>query len=139
LGPLDPQIGHYPAASILSVLAKKDLNEIDDETIILADISSKAVRQVKAAIQRIACCHYTPEESARLADDLASGRWTHDYPITVEEAIELGIKIKTEVAAEIYQMMNLYPQAAPRRPSVEYIPIPYPRRPALPERSDHKP
>ena len=41
LGPVDPQIGHYPAASILSVLSRKDINKIDDETLILADIARK--------------------------------------------------------------------------------------------------
>ncbi len=41
LGPLDPQIGGYPAPSILSVLEKKDINEIDDETLILADVAKK--------------------------------------------------------------------------------------------------
>ncbi len=139
LGPIDPQIGQYPAVSILNVLQKKDLNKIDDETMILADMSRKAIQQVKATIRRIACCHYSPEEAERLADELASGKWTHDYPITVEEAQTLGLKINTEVPSEVYQMMNLYPQATPRRPSVEYIPTPYPTRPALPERSDHKP
>jgi hypothetical protein len=27
---------------------------------------------------------------------------------------------------EVYQLMNLYPQSGQRRPSVDYIPIPYP-------------
>ncbi|HID55411.1 TPA: hypothetical protein EYP37_02690, partial [Candidatus Poribacteria bacterium] len=36
LGPVDPQLGQYPAASILKVLEMKDKNEIEDETLILA-------------------------------------------------------------------------------------------------------
>lgn len=138
LGPVDPQIGQYPAVSILSVLDQKDLNKVDDQTVILADVSRKAIRQVKETIQRIACCHYTAEEAQRLADELASGQWTHDYPIMVEEAQKLGLKVSTEVPAEIYRLMNLYPQATPRRPSVDYIPMPYPIRPTLPERGEPK-
>jgi ClpP class serine protease len=134
LGPVDPQIGQYPAASILSAVQRKDINKVDDETLILADIARKAVDQVKATIRRLACCVYTEEEASRLADELASGRWTHDYPITVEEAKELGLKVSIEMPEEIYDLMNLYPQASQRRPSVEYIPMPYPRQPAPPER-----
>lgn len=130
LGPVDPQIGNFPAASILKVVADKDINKIDDETLILADMSRKAIDQVKQTIQRIACCTYTEDLAADLADKLASGIWTHDYPISVEEANKLGLNITTEIPDEIYQLMNLYPQAAQRRPSVEYIPMPYPNRPA---------
>ena len=137
LGPVDPQIGNYPAASILKVVADKNINEINDETLILADISRKAIQQVKATIQRIACCHYTPEQAAHLAEQLATGQWTHDYPITVDEARSLGLNVSTDMPAEIYQLMNLYPQANQRRPSVEYIPMPYPTRP-MPERGDVK-
>lgn len=138
LGPVDPQIGQYPAVSILNVLDQKDINKIDDDTLILADISRKAIEQVKATIQRIASTHYNPEQAERLAIGLASGKWTHDYPITVDEARELGLTISTEMPTEIYQIMNLYPQATTRRPSVEYIPMPYPKRPSLPDRSGPK-
>jgi ClpP class serine protease len=111
LGPVDPQIGQYPAVSILQVLDKKQANEIDDSTIILADQSRKAIEQVKATIRKLACCHYTPEQADHLAEELASGKWTHDYPISVEEAREMGLNVSTEVPVEIYQLMNLYPQA----------------------------
>ncbi|NPV57007.1 MAG: hypothetical protein HPY76_10120 [Anaerolineae bacterium] len=135
LGPVDPQIGQYPAVSILNVLDEKSKDKMDDETLILADISRKALRQVKEAITRLACCQYTPEEAEKLAEALASGRWTHDYPISVEEGQALGLKISTEMPTEVYQLMNLYPQANPRRPSVDYIPMPYSSRPSQPERS----
>jgi ClpP class serine protease len=132
LGPVDPQIGQFPAASILTVLEKKTPNKIDDETMILADIARKAIRQVKDTIRQIACCQYTPEEAERLTEELASGQWTHDYPIAVETARELGLKVSTDMPDEVYQLMNLYPQSAQRRPSVAYIPMPYPGRPSGP-------
>jgi ClpP class serine protease len=134
LGPVDPQLGQYPAVSVLSVLNQKPPTEIDDETLILADIARKAIRQVQETVRRIACCHYTKEEADRLAEELAAGRWTHDYPITVEEARELGLNIATDMPREIYQLMSLYPQAQSRRPSVEYVPVPYPVRPPAPRR-----
>ena len=138
LGPVDPQIGQYPAVSILNVLDQKDINKIDDDTLILADISRKAIEQVKATIQRIASNHYNHEQAERLAIGLASGKWTHDYPITVDEASELGLKISTEKPNEIYQIMNHNTPATTRPPPGEYIPMPYPKRPNLPDSSGPK-
>lgn len=138
LGPVDPQVGRYPAVSILNVLAEKKPEDIDDETMILADVSRKAIDQVKETIRQIACCHYTPEQAAKIAEELASGKWTHDYPIDVEKAKALGLNVNTAMPLEVYQLMNLYPQAQSRRPSVEYIPLPHPYRPTLPERTERR-
>ena len=129
LGPVDPQVGNYPAVSILNVLEQKPAKEIDDETMILADISRKAMSQVKDTIVRIACGQYTEEKAKELADKLASGKWTHDYPISFEEAKEMGFKVRSDVPEDVYKLMNLYPQSRTRRPSVEYIPMPYEKRP----------
>jgi ClpP class serine protease len=136
LGPVDPQLGNYPAVSILKVLDEKPAKDIDDETLIQADIARKAIAQVKATIQKIACCQYSEEAAHDLAEKLASGQWTHDYPISFEEAKELGLKVSEKMPEEIYKLMNLYPQARARRPSVEYIPLPYEKRPGLPKSTD---
>ncbi len=132
LGPVDPQIGQHPAASILKVLEQKDINEIDDQTLILADISKKAIRQVETTLTNILSDGMDEEQAKQIAKTLASGKWTHDYPITVDEARALGLKVSTEVPEEVYKLMNLYPQATQRRPSVEYVPVPYAPRPARP-------
>ncbi len=134
LGPIDPQVGEYPAVSILNGIADKNIDDVDDKTLILADISRKAIRQVKDTIRRLAESTYGKEQAAFLSEQLASGQWTHDYPICVDEAKELGLKISTDMPASIYQIMSLFPQSNARRPSVEFIPLPYPSRPALPDR-----
>jgi ClpP class serine protease len=128
IGPVDPQIGQHPAASILTVLEQKSPNDISDETLILADVAHKAINQVKDTVRKILQKRVPAETAENLADILASGRWTHDYPISVEEAQQLGLPVKTDVPTEVYQLMNLFPQAGAGRPSVEYIPIPYPTR-----------
>jgi ClpP class serine protease len=134
LGPVDPQIGNFPAASILKTVEMKDVNKVDDETLILADVSRKAIQQVKETVKRIARCTYSEEVAEKIAEDLATGRWTHDYPISVEQGRELGLNISEEMPEEVYQLMNLYPQATQRRPSVAYIPIPYREPPAKAEK-----
>ncbi len=131
LGPVDPQIGQHPAVSILSVLEQKNIDQIDDETLIQADMARKAIRQVKDTVKRIVGERLPAETAENLAEIMTSGRWTHDYPISVEEGRQLGLPIKTEVPTEVYQLMNLFPQAGGGRPTVQYIPMPYPlHRPA---------
>ncbi len=52
LGPVDPQVGDLPAASILAAVDKKDVNETDDRTLILADVARKAQAQVRQSVSR---------------------------------------------------------------------------------------
>jgi hypothetical protein len=65
------------------------------------------------------------EKARELAITLSEGRWTHDYPITCDKLKEFGLPINPELPTEFYELMELYPQPAQRRPSVQYIPMPY--------------
>jgi len=132
LGPVDPQIGQYPAPSILRAFEQKNVNALDDETLILADMSRKAIAQVKQTVKRIVGDRLPADQAESTAETLTSGRWTHDYPITVDEARSMGLTISTEMPEQVYRLMSLYPQSAQRRPSVEYIPMPYSPRPRPP-------
>lgn len=126
LGPVDPQIGQYPAVSILNVLKDKDRNKIDDETMIQADIARKAIMQVYAFVKKLLTeNNCSAKKAEEIAVVLTEGRWTHDYPIKFEEAKELGLCVSTDMPKEIYELMDLYPQNPGKRPSVQYIPIPY--------------
>ena len=130
LGPVDPQLGQWPANSILKAVEQKQANEVDDETLIMADIARKAVGQIRSLIINILSHGQMPREKAEmLADMLSSGIWTHDYPIGVGDAKEMGLQVNTDVPQEVYQLMNLFPQSGRGRPSVLYIPMPYPTRP----------
>ena len=130
LGPVDPQLGQWPANSILKAVEQKQVNEVDDETLILADVARKAVGQIRSLIINILSHGQMPKDKAEtLADMLSSGVWTHDYPIGVVEAKEMGLPVNTEIPQEVYQLMSLFPSAGRGRPTVLYIPMPYPTRP----------
>jgi len=129
LGPVDPQLGQYPAASIMSVLEKKPIEEIDDQTLILADVGAKAIQQVRQSVFELLSSHYPQEKARELADLLSTGTWTHDYPITFEKAKEIGLKVRSDIPREFMQLMSLYPQPVRRQPTVEYLPIPRYREP----------
>jgi len=125
LGPVDPQLGEYPAASVLKVLTKKDINKIDDRTLILADVSEKAIKQVREFVFQLVEDKMEKKKALELATILTEGRWTHDYPITLNEAQKLGLPVSNEMPPEVEQLISLYPQPSLKRPSVQYIPVPY--------------
>jgi ClpP class serine protease len=100
---------------------------VDDTTIILADISRKALSQVEEFVRYLLREKMGEEKAAAVAHFLTSGRFTHDYPITYEQLKELGLPVSTDLPKEIYALMELYPQPGQRRPSVQYIPLPYRR------------
>ena len=127
LGPVDPQIGKYPAASLIKVTKEKDINEIDDETLILADIAQKATDQVRARVFSILLDRLGEAKAKELAELLTEGRWTHDYPIGCEEMTALGLPVCGVMPPDIYQLMDFFPQPMRRQPSVSYIPVPYER------------
>ncbi|MBV9387301.1 MAG: hypothetical protein JOZ78_12830 [Chroococcidiopsidaceae cyanobacterium CP_BM_ER_R8_30] len=130
LGPVDPQLGNFPAASILKVVDQKPIAEIDDETLIMADLARKAVQQVQRFVRTLLKDttpqqKILPENVEQIVEVLTTGQVTHDYPITVEEATELGLPITVGLPKSIYDLMELYPQPQGGRPSVQYIPMPY--------------
>src|ERR1700716_4103443 len=124
LGPIDPQLGQFPAASLLKVIAKKPIAEIDDQTLVRADVGEKAIAQVRAAAEELLARSLPPDKAAPLAEQLTTGKWTHDYPITVPEAPRPGLNANATMPPDILQLMSLYPQPVKRQPSVEYLPIP---------------
>jgi len=125
LGPVDPQLMNYPAPSILNAVKKKDPKDVDDETLIMADIAEKAINQVREFVFELLKDKMGEEKAREVAKILTEGRWTHDYPITVEVAKQLGLKVSTDVPEEVYELMELYPQPLMQRhPGVEFVPTP---------------
>ncbi|MGZ4431876.1 MAG: SDH family Clp fold serine proteinase [Gaiellales bacterium] len=126
LGPVDPQLGDMPAASIVRALSSKGAEHVEDRFLVMADVAEQALRQVQALVTDLLDDRMPPEKAQELADMLAGGHFTHDYPITVERATELGLQVTPELPPVIYELMALFPQPARGRPSVTYLPLPVP-------------
>jgi ClpP class serine protease len=122
LGPVDPQLGQYPAASLVEV-AKQPGNH-DDQTLIMADVGRKAIAQVQAFTTRLLEQHMAPERARDVAHLLASGVWTHDHPLQPRELTALGLPVRVGVPQPERELMGLYPQPRGRTPAVEYVPGP---------------
>jgi len=135
LGPVDPQMGtpgggFYPAVSVLKALEQPNPNR-EDSTLILGDMARKAIVQVYDVVLCLVKDRMSDDTAHEVAQALSDGRWTHDYPIMPDRALEMGLPVSTEMPQDVYDLMDLYPQSTQRRPSVEYVPGPYlpPARP----------
>ena len=123
LGPVDPQIGDMPAASIVKMVELKQPSHVSDEMLVLADIAQKARVQTGTFVAEILGKHLSRDKALSLATILSDGRFTHDFPITVESARRLGLPVSINMPPTIYDLMDLYPQAGSGRPSVLYVPL----------------
>jgi ClpP class serine protease len=128
LGPVDPQLGEFPAVSILEVVRQKDKDKIEDRTLMLAEMAAKAITQVRDFVHYILSDKMEEARARELAVLLSGGNWTHDYPIDSEQLKQMGLPVTVGLSEDIYFLMDLYPQPPQRRPSVQFIPLPYGRR-----------
>ncbi len=121
LGPIDPQYGPFPAASIVRVAGQKKVDDLGDDTLILADMSRKALVQAKEQACELMQGTYSHDGSCSITDELVSGRWTHDYPITVSAARELGLRVSTDMIPEVTELVHCFRNAGGRVPNVLFL------------------
>src|SRR3979411_618089 len=126
LGPIDPQLGQSPAASLINGGEQQPIERISDETLIRADIGRKAIAQVKQSASELMKRSLTAEQAGTLAEKLSTGTWTHDYPIWAATAKEFGLHVSTNMPDDVLELMKLYPQPVRTQSGggVEYLPVP---------------
>jgi ClpP class serine protease len=127
LGPIDPQILGLPAASIVAARDAKPVDKVFDLTLVLADVSEKALTQVKRGAVELMTPRMDKAKAKKIAEKLAGGHWTHDYALTAEEASSIGLPVKVDMPKQILNLMKLYPQPV-QRSGVEYLPVDIPGR-----------
>ena len=125
LGPIDPQLGESPAASLIKVTEQKPKERIEDRTLVMADVGRKAITQVKQAASELLTRRLPAEKASELAEKLATGIWTHDYPIWASTAKSLGLSVSTDMPDDVLQLLTLYPQPVRTQSGggVEYLPV----------------
>jgi ClpP class serine protease len=122
LGPVDPQLGQYSARSLVEVAQMPGRHE--DQTLLLADVGRKALRQIKLTVQKMLEKRMDPLRAEEVAVLLSSGVWTHDHALMATDLEQLGLPVKVGLPTEERDLMDLYPQPRGRQASVEYVPSP---------------
>lgn len=121
LGPVDPQIQGKPAASILRAVERKPTAEVDDDSLILADVARMALDQQRALVTELLLEVMDRDRAAAVAERLSQGHFTHDHPIGFDEAKALGLPVAVGLPPEVYELMELHPQPKPGRSGVSYL------------------
>ncbi|MFZ5813846.1 MAG: SDH family Clp fold serine proteinase [Bacillota bacterium] len=107
LGPVDPQLNGMPASAYLRVLKEKEKNSVGDQTIMMADLAGKATAQLHRMAFQLLQPKLGDERATEVARALTEGRWTHDYPLYVEELQEMGLPVSTAIPAEFRRLLGL--------------------------------
>ena len=123
LGPVDPVVGDMPAGSIVRMVQAKGVAGVSDQMLVLADVAQMARLQVAVFTAEILRKHHPPKKAGQIATVLSEGRWTHDFPIIVVTAQQLGLPVTTKMPLLVYDLMDLYPQGGKNRPSVLFVPV----------------
>ena len=113
----------------ISIAARdaKPIDKVFDLTLVLADVSEKALAQVKRGAIEILTPRMDKAKAQKIAEKLAGGHWTHDYALTAEEAKSIGLPVKVYMPKQVLDLMKLYPQPV-QRSGVEFLPIDVPGR-----------
>jgi ClpP class serine protease len=119
LGPVDPQLGQYAAASLVEVAKRPGRH--NDQTLLLADVGAKAIRQIETLAVSLLERHAEPTVARDVAHVLATGVWTHDHPLMARDLEQLRLPVRVGVPPEERTLMDLYPQPRGRESAVEYV------------------
>lgn len=93
---------------VIRAIELTDDNEIDDRTLILADVGCKALKQVREFVTGLLRRHMDDEQATEVATQLSEGRWTHDFPIDARHVRALGLPVSEELPDEVHLLMHLY-------------------------------
>jgi Serine dehydrogenase proteinase len=80
-------------------VAAKSPARVNDQTLILADIATKARMQVAAFLTEILLKHHPKAKASALASLLSEGRWAHDGTVAVHGDILGHMRGDSEGAA----------------------------------------
>jgi ClpP class serine protease len=127
LGPVDPQLGQYPAASLVSVAERPGRHR--DETLLLADVGRKALDQVEALVVELLEGHLPADRVRSVAHLLSSGTWTHDHPLMAPDLEQLALPVRVGVPDDVRGLLKYYAQPRNRESAVEYVPVRGPHGP----------
>ena len=113
LGPLDPQVGNFPAPSLVKLLSMKSMESIGDEMLVLADIAAKSLHQTRSFVTFVLRDSMGEEKAKNLAEFLTGGYLTHDSPLLPQELVRLGLPVRVGIPPTVYGLLRLHKLSHP--------------------------
>lgn len=116
LGPLDPQIDGFPSRSLITLPARKPVEVISDQMLVLSEMAQRSVDQVKEFVKWILEDKLPPKDRDAVAVFLTGGYLSHDTPIVPRVLKELGLNVKEGIPDEVYELFRTYEFGTCARP-----------------------
>jgi len=116
LGPVDPQIAGWPSGSLIRILGRKQIEAIQDQTIILSDVARMAVENMKGFVRWLLREKMPASQAEAVAEFLTGGYLTHDSPITLAVGRQLGLAAVEGVPAKVYDLFSTCEFGVCKRP-----------------------
>ncbi len=106
LGPVDPQLDDMPASGYQLVLEKKKIDQVADQTIMIAHIAELATKNIKFLVKQLLSDKMPEEQAEKNAEFLTGGYITHDTPINIDTVKSLGLSVKEGVPEKVFDLFT---------------------------------
>ena len=106
LGPVDPQIGGWPAGALIHLVQKKPVEMVSDQMWILAEVARLTLASVQRFILWLLADKLPQQAAAQTAEFLTGGYLAHDTPIMLDAAHNLGLPVSADVPRQVYELFE---------------------------------
>ncbi len=130
LGPIDPQIGGWPASVLLKIYKEKGVQFTSDETVMYAYIAEMAIERMKRFVAYLLKGKMRSAQIRKITRFFLEGYLNHDTPITYDVARKLGLPVELEIPPEVYEFLDTCQFGVCARPMlIDYGKASYPISP----------
>ncbi len=116
LGPVDPQIQGFPARSLITLPARKPIETISDQMVVLSEMAQRSLDQVREFVKWLLEDKLPPKDREAIAIFLTGGYISHDTPIVLDTVREFGLPAKEGIPEEVYELFRTFEFGACDRP-----------------------
>ena len=116
LGPLDPQIGGFPARSLITLPVRKPIETVSDQMVVLSEVARRSQEQVREFVKWLLEETLPAKNREGVAEFFTGGFLSHDTPIVAEVIRELGLHVTVGIPDEVYELFRTYEFGTCARP-----------------------
>jgi ClpP class serine protease len=106
LGPVDPQVGGWPAGALIHLAERKPAEMVSDQMWMLAEVARLSLASVQRFILWLVAGKLPQQVAAQTAEFLTGGYLAHDTPLMLDAARRLGLPMNTDVPGRVYELFE---------------------------------
>lgn len=116
LGPVDPQVGGWPAGALIRLTEKKPIETITDQILLLSEIARTSLASVQRFILWLLADKLPAKVAVQAAEFLTGGYISHDTPVMLDTVQTLGLSVQATVPDRVYELFETCSFGVCKRP-----------------------